>query len=177
LHPLCNEKIKMKKTSTTALILITMLLMSSCGIYSLSGAKIDAETIQVDYFPNVANLVEPSASQKFTLALQDLFLQQSSLDLVKSGGDLEFQGEIVDYKIRPTSATADQTASYNRLTITVNVRFYNHDSEEDNFEKKFSHFYDFKANTQLSGGTLDEAFQVIFGRITQDVFNESVAKW
>ncbi len=159
------------------LIIITSLLLSSCGIYSLSGAKIDAETIQVDYFPNEANLVEPSLSQKFTIALQDLFLQQSSLELVKSGGDLEFQGEITDYTIRPTSATADQTASYNRLTITVNVRFYNHDLEEDNFEKKFSHYYDYKANTQLTGGTLEEAFNVIFERITQDVFNESVAKW
>ncbi len=162
---------------TIIIILVTATLFNSCGIYSLSGAKIDANTIQIDYFPNEANLVEPSLSQKFTIALQDLFLQQTSLELVKSGGELQFEGEITDYTIRPTASTADQTAAYNRLTITVNVRFYNVDKEEDNFEKKFSHYYDYKADAQLSGGTLEDAFSEIFERITQDIFNASVAKW
>ncbi len=162
---------------TIIILLVTATLFSSCGIYSLSGAKIDANSIQIDYFPNDANLVEPSLSQKFTIALQDLFLQQTSLELVKSGGELQFEGEITDYTIRPTASTADQTAAYNRLTITVNVRFYNVDKEEDNFEKKFSHYYDYKADVQLSGGTLDDAFSEIFERITQDIFNASVAKW
>jgi hypothetical protein len=156
---------------------ILTLSLTGCGIYSLSGAKIDAKTIQIDYFPNNADLVEPTLSQKFTLALQDLFLQQSSLELVKSGGELQFEGEITGYTIRPTASTADQTAAMNRLTIRVNVRFYNKLNEEDDFEKTFSHYYDFDANQQLVGGTLDDAFTEIFERITQDIFNASVAKW
>ncbi len=159
------------------ILFILSLSIGSCGIYSLSGAKIDAKTIQIDYFPNNADLVEPTLSQKFTLALQDLFLQQSSLELVKTGGELQFEGEVTGYTIRPTASTADQTAAMNRLTVTVKVRFYNNLNEEDNFEKSFSHYYDFDANQQLVGGTLDDAFTEIFDRITQDIFNASVAKW
>jgi hypothetical protein len=43
----------------------------------------------------------------------------------KSGGDLVYEGEIVDYRISPMTATADQQASQNRLKIRVNVRFTN----------------------------------------------------
>jgi len=168
----------MKKLSYT-ILLVVVFATQSCGIYSFTGTNIqpDVKTIQIDYFPNNAVLVEPSLSQTFTLKLQDLFLQQTNLDLVKSGGDLQFEGEITGYKINPMTATADQTAAQNRLTITVNVRFFNNKLEEDNFERTFSHYYDYDANAQLTGGILDDAFNVILERITQDIFNASVAKW
>jgi hypothetical protein len=165
------------KNFKIAVLLLIILSLASCGIYSFSGAKIDAKTIQVNYFPNNASLVEPTLSQKFTVALQDLFLQQSSLNLVKTDGELQFEGEITDYIIRPTAASAKQTADLNRLTIKVKVRFYNNLNEEDNFEQTFSHFYDYPANEQLVGSNLDNAFSEIFERITQDIFNASVAKW
>ncbi len=151
--------------------------LGSCGIYSFTGAQIDAKTIQIDYFPNHASLVDPSLSQAFTLALQDLFLRQTNLDLVKSGGELQFEGEITDYKIKPTAATGSQTAAYNRLTITVNARFFNTLKEEDSFEKKFSFYYDFPADQQLTGSLKETAYNEIFERITQDIFNASVANW
>ena len=97
--------------------------------------------------------------------------------MVKSGGDLQFEGEITGYKINPMTATAEQTAAQNRLTITVNVRFFNNKFEDDNFEKSFSHYYDYPANAILSGSSLDDAFKEILERITQDIFNASVAKW
>jgi hypothetical protein len=37
--------------------------------------------------------------------------------------------------------------------------------------------FDYPANQQLSGATLNSAIKVIFERITQDIFNESLAKW
>lgn len=161
------------------MLFLLVLTTISCGIYSFSGTNIqpNVKTIQIDYFPNNAILVEPTLSQTFYIELQDLFLKQTNLDLVKSGGDLQFEGEITGYKINPMTATAQQTAAQNRLTITVNVRFYNNKFEEDNFEQTFSHYYDFDANAQLVGGILDNAFVEILERITQDIFNASVAKW
>jgi hypothetical protein len=160
-------------------ILVLALTLKSCGIYSFTGTNIqsDVKTIQIDYFPNNAVLVEPSLSQNFTTDLQDLFLTQTNLNLVKSGGDLQFEGEITGYKINPMTATAEQTAAQNRLTITVNVRFFNNKLEDDNFEKSFSHYYDYPADAILSGSLLDDAFKEILERITQDIFNASVAKW
>jgi hypothetical protein len=97
--------------------------------------------------------------------------------LVSQGGEILYEGEIVDYRITPMTATADQRAAQNRLTITINVRFSNRNKEDDNFEKRFSFFYDFDANQQLVGSQLTTALDVIFERITQDIFNESLAKW
>ncbi|NLP57992.1 LptE family protein [Lutibacter sp. B1] len=168
----------MKKLNFITLI-IFILLTQSCGIYSFTGTNLhpDVKTVQIDYFPNNAVLIEPSLSQEFTTQFQDLFLQQTNLSLVKSGGDLQFEGEITGYKINPMTATAEQTAAQNRLTITVNVRFFNNLAEEDNFERSFSHYYDYDGNAQLTGSLMDDAFNEIIERITQDIFNASVAKW
>ncbi|MCW1147322.1 LptE family protein [Flavobacterium lacisediminis] len=154
------------------------LLVNSCGVYNFTGAKpVDAKTFQVNYFQNNAQLIEPGIERTFTLELQDIIQNQTNLNLVSQGGELLYEGEIVDYRITPMTATADQRAAQNRLTISVNVRFTNRNKEDDNFEKRFSFFYDFDANQQLVGSQLSTALDVIFERITQDIFNESLAKW
>ena len=154
------------------------LLVNSCGVYNFTGAKpVDAKTFQVNYFQNNAPLVEPGIERTFTIELQEIIQNQTNLNLVSQGGELLYEGEIVDYRITPMTATADQRAAQNRLTISVNVRFTNKNKEDDNFEKSFSFFYDFDANQQLVGSQLSSALDVIFERITQDIFNESLAKW
>ena len=154
------------------------LLVNSCGVYNFTGAKpVDAKTFQVNYFQNNAPLVEPGIERTFTIELQEIIQNQTNLNLVSQGGELLYEGEIVDYRITPMTATADQRAAQNRLTISVNVRFTNRNKEDDNFEKRFSFFYDFDANQQLVGSQLTTALDVIFERITQDIFNESLAKW
>ena len=154
------------------------LLLNGCGVYNFTGAKpVDAKTFQVNYFQNNAPLVEPGIERTFTIELQEIIQNQTNLNLVSQGGELLYEGEIVDYRITPMTATADQRAAQNRLTISVNVRFSNRNKEDDNFEKRFSFFYDFDANQQLVGSQLTTALDVIFERITQYIFNESLAKW
>ncbi len=158
--------------------LLTLFTTVSCGVYSFTGGSTgDAKTIQIDYFPNSARLVEPTLSQSFTVALQDLFLRQTNLKLTNAGGDLHFEGEITQYRITPIAATAEQTAAQSRLTIAVRVRFFNRLVEEDDFEQTFSFYSDYDGNLQLTGSVLEEAYDEIFERITQDIFNASVAKW
>ncbi|RVT74371.1 hypothetical protein EOD40_12680 [Flavobacterium sufflavum] len=158
--------------------LITLFTLNSCSIYNFTGTgKIDAKTFQVNFFQNNADLIEPGIDRTFTLALQDILQNQTNLNLVKNGADLTYEGEIVDYRISPMTATADQQASQNRLKIKVNVRFTNKKKETDDFEKTFEFYYDYPATTQLQGATLSTALKEIFDRITQDIFNESLAKW
>ena len=168
----------MKKIKQIAAFLICSAVLIGCGAYSFTGGSTgDAKTIQIDFFPNQAPLIEPSLSNRFTQDLQDLFTRQTNLTLVSSGGDLHFEGEITGYRINPISATAQQTAAQNRLTITVNVRFTNKLVEKDDFEKQFSFYYDFEGGALPVGGVLEAAFDDIIERITQDIFNASVAKW
>ena len=168
----------MKKLIYSIVYITASIILISCGAYSFTGGNTgNAKTIQIDFFPNQAPLIEPTLSQEFTQNLRDLFTRQTNLTLVSSNGDLHFSGEITDYRITPMSATANQTAAQNRLTISVNVIYENKLEEKDNFEKRFSFYYDYGATQQLSGGVLDTALKEILERITQDIFNASVAKW
>jgi len=168
----------MKKLLYITFFSLSTILLVACGAYSFTGGSTgDAKTLQVDFFPNQASLIEPSLSQTFTQELLDLFTRQTNLTTVKSNGDLYFSGEITNYRVTPMSATSDQTAAQNRLTITVNVRYENKLVEKDNFEKQFSFYSDFAADAQLTGSVLETALDEIIERLTQDIFNASVAKW
>jgi Lipopolysaccharide-assembly len=161
------------------LTLTTLIILLGCGAYSFTGASISAETktFQVNYFQNNSHLIEPGLDRDFTLALQDLLLNQTSLDLVISNADIVYEGEIVEYRISPTTATAQNTAAQNRLTISVNVRFFDRNDDEAEFEQRFSFYFDYEGSAQLVGGQKDSAIEEIFERITQDIFNASLAKW
>ena len=157
---------------------LLLLIVSSCGIYNFTGTgKIDASSFQVNYFFNNALLVEPGIERTFTVKLQDLIQGQTNLSLTNSNGDLVYEGEIVDYRISPMTATANQLAAQSRLSISINVRFSNKNKPEEDFEKRFSHFYDYPGQSQLTGAQLNTALDEIFDRITQDIFPASLAKW
>lgn len=167
----------MKKLSFF-LLTLSLLLCQSCGVYSFTGADTGgASTFQVNFFQNTADIVEPGIDRDFTLRLQDLIQNQTNLSLVTSGGDLIYEGEIVDYYEAPMTSTAQNTAAQNRLTITVQVRFFNSLEPENDFDRRFSFYYDYPANAQLTGANLEIALDEIFGRITQDIFNASLTNW
>ncbi len=152
----------------------------SCKVnYSFTGASIPdgTQTFQVNYFQNNAPLIEPGLDRDFTVALQDLILNQTSLDLVKTNADLTYEGEIVEYRISPTTATSDNRAAQNRLTIAVNVRYFNKNNPDDDFEQRFSFFFDYEGGAQLVGAQKATALEEIFDRLTQDIFNASLANW
>ena len=74
------------------------------------------------------------------------------------------------------AATAEIKAAQNRLTMAVRFSYENVLDEEDNIEKRFSFYYDFPGNLQVYD-IKDSALEEIFERITQDIFNETLAKW
>lgn len=159
--------------------LVSALALQGCKVnYSFTGADIGtAETYQVNFFQNNAPIVIPGIARDFTIQLQDLILNQTSLDLVTNNGDLIYEGEITEYYIAPITATAQNTAAQNRLTVGVNVRFFNTKDESKDFEQRFSFYYDYAGGAQLTGSRLDDALAIIFERITQDIFNTSLANW
>ena len=165
------------------IIAIGSSMVVSCGIYSFTGSSIPVgvETFQVDYFENTAggkpgSTIEPGLDRDFTIALQDLIVNQTSLNLVNEGGDIIYSGEIVEYSVTPMAATAEIKAAQNRLTMAVMVSYENISNEDDNIEKRFSFYYDFPGNLQVYD-IKDPALEEIFERITQDIFNETLAKW
>jgi len=170
----------MKTLKHLFLLLAVATLCNGCGIYSFTGADIDystTKTFQVNFFQNQAANVEPGMGRNFTQKLQDLLLNQTSLDLVNNNGHLVYEGEIIQYYVSPITATANNSAAQNRLTIAINVRFFNTKDETKDFEQRFSFYQDYDGQAQLVGAALDDTIDEIFERLTQDVFNKSLANW
>ncbi len=165
------------------IIFLLLINFQSCGIYSFTGASIPpgVTTFQVNFFENLAgnrpgSTVEPGLDNDFTNALQDIIINQTNLNLVSEGGELIYEGEITKYSVTPMAATANITAAQNRLEMSVDFRFFNIKKEDDDFEKEYSFFYDFPAELQVYD-VIDSAHKEIFDRITQDIFNDTLAKW
>ena len=164
-------------------LLLFVFIIKSCGNYSFTGASIPegTESFQVNFFENEAgnsmgSIFEPGLDRDFTIALQDILQNQTNLQLVSSDGDLVYEGEITEYRVSPMTATSNLQASQNRLSVGINVRFTNLKKEDDNFERRFTFYYDYPAELQLLN-VKSEAHDIIFERITQDIFNASLAKW
>lgn len=150
----------------------------SCKVnYGFTGVTDTPETFQVNFFQNNAPLIEPGIDILFTNTLQDLIQNQTRSNLVTSGAEVIFEGEITEYRISPTTASANNTAAQNRLTISVNVRYTNTKDEEKDFEKPFSFFFDYEGDALLTGSQRDTAIEAIYERITQDIFQAALANW
>ena len=152
--------------------------LAACGIYSFTGASIppEATTFSVSYFPNNAQLVQPTLSQRFTEALQDKFMKQTNLRMIESGGDLHLEGSITGYTTAPAAISGNDRAALNRLTITVRVTFINEFEPENDFERSFSRYWDYDSNLSLSQ-VEDEAITIITEALVEDIFNQAVVNW
>lgn len=161
-----------------AIIVIFLILAQSCGIYSFTGASIppEAQTISVQHFPNNAILVEPLLSSSFTAALRDKFMTQTNLSMVEQNGDLAFEGEILDFKTEPMAIQSDQTAALNRLTITVNARFFNTFDDSKSFETRFSQYLEYPSDQDLNA-VKENLIRDIVDMLVEDIFNRAVVNW
>ena len=167
------------KTKAKAVFLSMVLayLCQACGIYSFSGASIPAEakTVSVNYFPNHAQLVNPMLSNNFTNALRDAMTNQTTLDMVETGGDIAFEGEITDYQTTPVAITG-QTAAMNRLSITVKVRFSNRIDDTKDFESNFSRYEDYPSDQDLNA-VQETLTATIIDQLVEDIFNKALVNW
>ena len=159
--------------------LLLVMLVYACKVsYSFTGISVskDVKTYQVDYFPNNAPLVEPGLNEDFRNKLIDRLDKQTNLTQVKSGGDIVFQGEIVDYNVEPVALSSGQTAAQNRLTIAIKIEYTNNKNPDDDTSKRYSWYHDYPASTSLND-IKTEAHEEILNVILDNLFNDTLAKW
>ena len=153
-------------------------LVVSCGVYSFTGASIptEAKTISVQYISNKAAVVQPSLSQVITDGLIDAFTGQTNLEITENEGDLSFSGYITKYQIKPMAIKANETASQNRLTIAIKIKYNNSFDDKQNFESTFSRYRDYASSENIvdvEGGLIEE----ISKELIEDVFNKAFVNW
>ena len=152
--------------------------LTSCGIYSFSGASIsnDVKNITINNFQNIASLAPPTLSSTLTEALKDKFLSETRLSPIDNDGDLIFNGQITNYTINPIAIQANETASKNRLTISIKVNLINNIDEESNYNKTFSRYVDYESSINFT--SIEESLnKEIVSQLIEDIFNEAFTNW
>lgn len=170
----------MKKIVLLLLFVPMLLLIPSCGIYSLNGGSVgNLKTVNVLFFENVAPLVINNLSQSFTEALKDRIRTQTRLSTVRGDADATMEGRITGYTIAPTVLPAANSntapiANTNRLTITVSVKYTNNLDTKLSFEQSFSRYRDYTGDI----GTREQSLILAINtELTEDIFNRAFANW
>lgn len=163
----------------TFLLVVTGSLLSDCKMsYSFTGANLSPEikTFSVYYFPNRAKLINPTLSQSFTEGLKDKLNRQTPLDELAENGDIEFEGQITEYRFQPMSVAKDDVSQQTRLTVEIKVKYTNHKEPDADFEQTFSAFEDYDSNLSISS-VEDGLVVLIINKLTEDIFNATIANW
>ncbi len=162
------------------IVLVIFVFFQSCTIsYKFNGASIDytkTKSISIVDFPNTAELIYPPLAQEFTETLRDTYSKQTRLQLLKRGGDMNIEGEIVGYQLTPMAISADSYSAQTKLTMTVKVRFTNNKNPEEDFEKSYVAYQTFNSDKMLSEAQ-EETMKVMVKEITDDIYNDTVARW
>ncbi|HBH83152.1 MAG: hypothetical protein A2X05_17435 [Bacteroidetes bacterium GWE2_41_25] len=161
------------------LFLVVTSLAIGCKVsYSFSGASISPmiRSLSVQYFQNRAALVQPGLDQKFTDALTDKCKSQTNLEIVSNLGDVNFEGEITEYRTAPLTVAADAYAAMNRFTVTVRVKYTNSVDTDLSFDQTFSRYEDYDSNLNLSDVEQDLVEKIV-EMIIEDIFNKAFVNW
>jgi hypothetical protein len=168
------------KFKNTTLFLLTAIIVSSCTVsYKFTGASIDytkVKTISLETFQNRAAYQWGPMATMFNEKLNDIFVQQTKLQQVPRGGDMQFAGEITAYDQYNKSISSDGYSSMVQLKMTVNVRFTNNTNHDEDFERTFSAVRDFEASQPLES-VQEELVTQMIKEIVESIFNAAVANW
>ncbi len=164
-------------------ILLLVLTVQRCGVYSMSGAATTAKTITIDQFFNNTDLAPANIGQTFTNRLKDYYQQNSSLRAIAENGELHIEGMVSDYRVNPIAPVSTgnpndpNTAALSRLTIAVKVTYDDGKEPKNSFkDRSFSFYRDF--DNTLNFTTVQEDLEKkIFDQILIDIFNATVANW
>lgn len=167
-----------RKHFNILLLFLSAIPLNSCVTYSFTGASIpvSAKTISIAYIENNADFVNPTLSETLTTALRNRFTAQTSLTLIPSGGDLQFEGEITNYSTSPQAIQGDDYAALTRLTVSVRIKFVNLIEPDKNYETTFSAYEDFNSDLNLTS-VQDGLIEVIKVMLIDDIFNKAVVNW
>jgi len=159
------------------------LVVTSCAIRGFGLAPITSidysrvKTIQIDDFPNRAEYVYGPLATTFNDKLKDLFMQQTRLQLVNTGGDLVIDGEITGYNQFNEAIDASGYSSKVKLTLTIKVNYENTTNEEENFTNRTFTAFQTYDSSRLLTEVQDELITILVKDIAEQIYNSTVANW
>ena len=155
-----------------------LLVASSCGFYTFSGASISPEikNIKISYFINEAENFKANLDRDITQKLTDFIIEQTDLSINNDNYEIEINGKIISYDITPISISSSDFANQNRLSISVNIDFKNYINEKENYNQKFTRYVDYKSDQNIEEIESELNDQII-EEICIDIFNKTFVNW
>lgn len=149
-----------------------------CGVYSFTGVALPTQITTV-YIPTVrveTPVAPPTLSSALAEALTRQFLNYSRLSPVNKpdSSSIEVALRVTDYRVDPIAPTSDY-ATRSRLTISVTARYKNH-YDQTGWERPFTRYVDFDANTNPSQIESTYMPQVV-EQLATDIFNTVANQW
>lgn len=178
-----KHKIKNWKTFLVFPLFSFFFFIQSCYTFTGSSLKEDVKTIQIKDFINNSALVNPTLAQDFSIAIQNRFLQRTTLKGTTEKPDILIEGEISDYSISPTTISSPVAtnngsiqAAQNKLTITVKVHYENAKYPNESFDRTYSDEVVFSSDLDINQIEASQV-KVVNERIINKIFNDIVANW
>lgn len=171
---------KSNRIRLAGLMLVLVLLVGGCLRYSFTGVSIpsDVSTIYIPFFPDNSASGLSDLSDQLNASLVNRFVNQTRLRLVSSEdlADIVIEGTITGYSNQPFSVAGDQTASLNRVQISVHATFKYTRDENPLWTRTFSGTSEYDPAIDPLGGETVSASEAM-DRIAQNMFNDSVGRW
>jgi hypothetical protein len=170
------------------IFVVMVMLVAACSLtstscfslkYSTTSASIppEAETVSVQFFENQARNQEANLNQRVTDALKDYIASNTNLLLINNAiGDVDFEGAITGYDIKPVAIVSGDQAAKTRFTITLKVKYTCEVNPDMNFESSFSRYEDFESTMDFETAKATYT-EDILKLLIEDIFNKAFVNW
>jgi Lipopolysaccharide-assembly len=158
-------------------VLVCVLLQTSCGIYSFSGATVPKEvkSISIQYIQNKAPNAWTSIDRIFNQELRNKLVNEAGLKINDEKGDYELKGSINSYSISAQTPTQGQISNSYRVQITVQIEFKDNVTDKKvQWTENFTNFEQYEGDIS---GTEDTKITNISKSISNSIFNKIFSTW
>lgn len=164
-------------TLALACIIVPTGCTISYGFTSIGGLDYTKiKSISFDKFPIRSAYVWAPMEAMFYNTMVKEFSSKTKLKVQKRNGDLDLQGEIVEYSQTNKSVAADGYSAQTQLKLTVNVRYSNKVKPEEDFEQRFTATTVYDSSQSLAS-VQEELVQEMIDDIIDQIMNATVANW
>ncbi len=162
------------------LLALVLAVAPGCAYYSFTGASIPANlnTLSIPLVEDNSLSPLTTLDEELTELLITRFVRQTRLTLEtnEDEADVVLTARIDRYTNAPTSVSGQERAEFNRVTLTVSVRYYNRVEDKEVFQRSFNSFDDYDP---LQGGLEEEenAARNALENIAEDIFTAATSNW
>ncbi len=175
-------KVKRGRRAAGILSLVALLALplSGCGFYSFTGASVPEHlnTIAIPLVENNTTSPLTNLSDVLTQEMIDRFVGLTKLRLqpVEEEADVVLTARLQQYTNQPASVSANDRAALNRVSITVNVRYYDRVKDTELLSRSFTGSAEYDPLVAGLAGE-EQAAQIALENVADDIFTAATSNW